>query len=177
MCKKNVEFFSFLFIIYLYLINLIDKIDSVDFFYRPKREKRKETFRFKYRPTHDKRNDLWFRNLATRHSQSFWRRSDVKRGETLPKLRNLTQSWTRTYTLTFLFSQPHPLFDGPRRLRSFWIRQTSTFTLVNASAVGWFILFTLPRQSLAGRDSKRPIRNGGARNRSSYVILPYPARE
>lgn len=44
MCKKNIEFFSFLFIIYLYLINLIDKIDSVDFFIGQKEKKGKKHF-------------------------------------------------------------------------------------------------------------------------------------
>lgn len=41
MCKKNIEFFSFLFIIYLYLINLID---SVDFFIGQKEKEGKKHF-------------------------------------------------------------------------------------------------------------------------------------
>lgn len=59
---------------------------------------------------------------------------------------------------------------------SFWIWQTSTFTLVNASAVGWFILFTLPRhpapQSLAGRDSKRADKKW--RSTKSFVLRDSP---
>lgn len=58
---------------------------------------------------------------------------------------------------------------------SFWIWQTSTFTLVNASAVGWFILFILPRhpapQSLAGRDSKRADKKW--RSTKSFVRLTW----
>ena len=59
---------------------------------------------------------------------------------------------------------------------SFWIWQTSTFTLVNASAVGWFILFILPRhpapQSLAGRDSKRADKKW--RSTKSFVLRNSP---
>lgn len=150
----------------------------VDFFDRQQKGK-KETFRSIY----------VFKYIKYRHaikgtiSDSVIQRHGIPKvsgGEATSKGEKLypnsdSVTWHNHERVYTYFPRSHPLFGGQEVEERFWIWQTSAFTLVNASAVGWFILFTLPRhpahQSLAGRDSKRPIRNGGARNRLTWFSL------